>query len=140
MPQLADNSAKSASGFIEMNNPLLVSWDEIREMVASGLCEVASHGHRHQNLARAETMAAWFELAESRRLIGDRMGTVPATFVYPFGASNREVDLLTQRAGYSAAFTAWAGAAKHDSPRYRIPRVGMARGLTMGEIAHLWND
>jgi peptidoglycan/xylan/chitin deacetylase (PgdA/CDA1 family) len=63
------------------------TWSELREMVASGRVQVASHSHRHLDLRR-DDVDVEFEAAHSKLLLEQNLGCRISTFVYPFGSVN----------------------------------------------------
>ncbi len=68
----------------------LCTWEELKEMQASGRVHCASHSHTHANMADAETDVEG-ELLNSSRLMTQELGETPVSFVYPYGATNRGV-------------------------------------------------
>lgn len=109
-----------------------VTWDQIREMQASGLVEIASHTEdlHHGTLANPQgnvepaALARRFDAAsgtyesdaEYRRRIHDDLvrsadvietetGKRPRTLVWPYGATNTETEAIARRAGYDFTFS-----------------------------------
>ena len=109
-----------------------LTWPRVRAMMATGLCEVASHGHTHSALARMGKNLRRDELGLSRELIGARTGLAPSSFVYPMGSFSEHVIAEARELGYRAAFTAVGQVITHDTPRFRVPRF-MVKG---GADAH----
>jgi peptidoglycan/xylan/chitin deacetylase (PgdA/CDA1 family) len=58
-----------------------LSWDQIREMVESGLCTVGNHSHSH---VRPEELTA-FELDACSAAAQTHLGVTPQHFAYPWG-------------------------------------------------------
>lgn len=65
--------------------PLPVTWEQAREMVASGLVGIGAHTHSHVDLTRLPTATVRDEVERSRRLIEDRVGVPARHFAYPWG-------------------------------------------------------
>lgn len=89
--------------------------------------EIGSHGLAHVHLTRLDAAAAEREVAESRRLLGDLIGSPIAGYCYAYGDHGaREVDLV-RAAGYEYAC---AVEPSHLRGRYALPRtyVGQADG------------
>lgn len=84
----------------------VMTWDQVREMVASGLCEVASHGHLHRRLVGLEGRRLFEELELSWQLIEREIGRAPVAYLYPLGAYDRRAAAEVERVGYRAAFRA----------------------------------
>ncbi len=118
-------------------NAPVMTWDQVREMVASGLCEIASHGHMHRRLVGLEGKRRWEELELSRDLIRERVGEPPVAYFYPLGAYDPPSAEAVEKAGYRAAFRATgapiaAGAGSH----FWLPRVSIFHGESAGVLAH----
>ncbi|MFO0661792.1 MAG: polysaccharide deacetylase family protein [Polyangiaceae bacterium] len=107
------------------------TWDMVRDMLSSGLCEIASHSHTHPNLARLSPTAIRRELQTSRDLIEKNTGIRPASLFYPMGSFNKAV-LDISATMYEAGFVAVGAPVKPTTPRYRIPRYEM--GNTVGLV------
>lgn len=123
---------------IEVGDPLVLQWTEVREMIDSGLCEVASHSHVHGYMDKMTDEQNQRELDLSRQLIEQKAGVRPRAFVYPFGSVSVHVQRLTEEAGYELGFAARGPVAKADSPRYNVPRTGIFRGIKLGLFPRLW--
>lgn len=104
-----------------------LSWAHLNEMLASGLCEIASHGHTHAALTGLKDDEMDFELNHSRDLITAHTGVVPEAFIYPLGAFNERVVSRVENARYRAAFTAVGFPVGAASSPFRINRFKMQR-------------
>jgi hypothetical protein len=62
------------TAFIDQPGQVTLSWEQIREMLASGLCELASHGHRHRRLGPLDARRTREELELSREIIERETG------------------------------------------------------------------
>lgn len=96
-----------------------VTWDELREMTASGLVEVANHSYdmHTQNQGRkgtakkqGESVAAYqqllsADLQRAQERFQEELGQAPTAFAYPFGAVSGEAMEVLQSLGFEAAFT-----------------------------------
>lgn len=123
----------------EPKNAPVMTWDQVREMVASGLCEVASHGHMHRRLTVLSGRLRAEELETSRDIIRARLGTAPSVYFYPLGAYDPVAAKAVEKAGYRAAFRATgapiaAGAGSH----FWLPRVSIFHGESAGVLSHFY--
>jgi peptidoglycan/xylan/chitin deacetylase (PgdA/CDA1 family) len=107
-----------------------MSWDKVREIMASGLCEVASHGHTHRALGNLPIHLVRFEAERPRDLIEQKLGFRPETFFFPMGSANAGARAEVERAGYRAAFGAVGARITDTTPRFMIPRFGVTRDTT----------
>jgi peptidoglycan/xylan/chitin deacetylase (PgdA/CDA1 family) len=132
---VAINTAAMEGGY-----PNTMSWGSVREMMASGLCEVASHSHIHGHMDRLTNARNQSEATLSASIIEARTGVRPDAFVFPFGAHNERVRRTVEGAGYRAAFEVGGVAARASSPRFRVPRVTITRSMTLTNFAKLFGD
>lgn len=104
----------------------MLSWDQVREMVASGLCEVGSHGHEHKSIIYFSDERAVRELETSRDILERETGQRPEAFFYPLGSFDARTSALVQKVGYRAAFKATGAPLGLDCcDLYALPRVGI---------------
>ena len=99
------------------------TWEELREMSASGCVQIASHSHRHPDLRRVETDID-METTHSKSLLEQNLKCQVSTFVYPFGSVNARVHGAVMR---HYAFAMRVGSACNGSwfPRRQpLCRVG----------------
>ncbi len=108
-----------------------VRWDQLREMVDSGLCEIASHSHTHRMMAPMDDRVAATELEISRQQIEEHTGYRPTVFFYPMGSQNKRIRRLTARVGYRAAFVAWGAPVRRTTRRFGLPRYAVEKGTGM---------
>lgn len=82
----------------------IVSWEDLRSAAASGI-EIGSHGMSHRILTRIPDEEARREIGDSRRTIGERLGTAPRLFAYPNGDRSKKIKEIVREAGYAFAFS-----------------------------------
>lgn len=127
-----------------------LSWDQVREMVASGLVEVASHsyalhrgvlGNPQGNEQPAATTRIYDpatrryeddatyrrrvrdDLERSARLIERETGKAPRAIVWPYGRYNGTTQQLARELGMPLMLTLEGGVNEADAPLERIRRV-----------------
>jgi peptidoglycan/xylan/chitin deacetylase (PgdA/CDA1 family) len=79
-----------------------VSWDELRELQASGW-EIGSHTCSHPHLTRCDDASLQRELQESRATCEQEVGQPCRSLAYPFGDLDARVERAAADAGYAAA-------------------------------------
>lgn len=106
----------------EQDRPLYshVTWEQIREMTASGVWEVANHsydlhhagdGGRHgTKKLKNETAEAYqamlrADLQKAQELLTTQAGATPTAFAYPFGAISPEATAVLRELGFRITFT-----------------------------------
>ena len=115
-----------------------VTWEHVRAMVASGLCEIESHSHIHGHMDRLTVETNRREAEISRSILEARVGVRPEAFVFPFGGNDARARRVIEEAGYRAAFAAWGREVTTASPRFALPRVGVGRDTTLASFARLF--
>lgn len=105
-------------------------WEELAEMLASGLVEAQPHtmSHPNFNTERArrspEDFAAFVhrQLVDCREILRARLGGRQDILAWPYGVHGPDLEEAAQAAGYVAAFALGGTAVRPDSPRYAMPR------------------
>lgn len=85
-------------------DPELLSWEQVREMSASGLVSFASHGATHRRLRDLSEKDVTAELVQSKQALEKFFGKPVISFCYPFGAFDSRVRPLVFKAGYKLDF------------------------------------
>ena len=95
-----------------------MSWEQLAEMVDSGLCTVGNHTHRHvppESLSEPE-------LDDCTAIIESRLGVRPSHFTYPWGVAVPTMEgALRQR--FRSASTGRIGRNTPGTNRLRLARV-----------------
>lgn len=102
-----------------------VSWDEVREMHASGI-ECGAHSVSHYNLAAISPECLHRELADSRAAIETQTGAAVVSLAYPFGGHEHHseaVRMAAQTAGYQFGLSYVEGI----NPLAALDRYGLRR-------------
>lgn len=73
------------------------TWDELREMVGSGVVKIASHSVNHLDMRKLDTNSLEYELKQSKIIIEEKLGSICDTFVYPYGAYDNRVLEVTKK-------------------------------------------
>lgn len=87
--------ALASEGIYDKVSPAL-TWDEIGEMVSTGLLTVGAHTHSHLDLRQATTEQVDGEISVSNALIVDRLGIDPKHFAYPWGYWSEAADSIVK--------------------------------------------
>lgn len=72
------------------------TYTELREMVSSGLVQIASHSHSHVNLLE-QGVNLEQELAGSQAILREKIGVPVESFVFPFGKYNPSILTLAKQ-------------------------------------------
>lgn len=82
-------------GFFESKAPFC-TWEEIREMVASGYVEVASHSYAHKNVTFS-FVDLEEEVVTSKHILQEKAGQIVSSFIYPFGRWDERVHTFIEQ-------------------------------------------
>lgn len=88
---------------------LALTWDELAEMLSSGLLTVGSHTQSHPMLTKIPTEEVRQELLESKNLIEQHLSTSVNHFSYPHSAYNMEIANELRLIGYKSATLGYGG-------------------------------
>jgi peptidoglycan/xylan/chitin deacetylase (PgdA/CDA1 family) len=104
----------------------MMSWEEARAMVASGLVTMGAHEVTHRNLKHLPLAEAREEISASRRTLERELGTAVDFFAYPFGNPANDytpaVKEAVREAGFKAAFSVVLGLVSPGDDLFELPR------------------
>jgi peptidoglycan/xylan/chitin deacetylase (PgdA/CDA1 family) len=70
---------------------IFCSWDELRELVNSGIVTIASHGYSHCDMSKnIDENSIYKEVVTSKLILEEKLKTKINIFVYPYGKSNNK--------------------------------------------------
>lgn len=117
-----------------------LTWDELRELAASGLVAIGSHAHTHRSMGLMPLADAHVEMTESRRSLTENLGTDVVSFAYPFGTRsdfNDATDRALAEAGYEVAFSSIHGTVRRGMAPISLPRIKVEGGESLHMFAAL---
>lgn len=126
-------------------SPYALTWDQIREMQASGLVDIQSHTYWHPDFRKekahrsAQDYAAFTDsqLTLSRKKLDAELGIHVDLLAWPYGIVDNDLEITARRTGYRAAF-GYDSKLAHlgDDPMeiHRIPISDSERGATFGAL------
>ena len=97
-------------------------WEQLSEMVASGLCTVGNHTHTH---VRPEELTV-DELDACTAAVEEHLGITPRHFTYPWGVSVPDIEPAL-RARFRSSSTGQLGRNTPGVDRMRLRRVPVRR-------------
>ncbi len=107
-----------------------LTWQQLRELKATGLFDIQSHTYWHPNFARekrrllpsAYKLFVDTQLINSRKALEGHLGGKVNLLAWPFGIHDSELEERARKAGYIAAFTLERRAARSGDNPMAIPR------------------
>lgn len=104
-----------------------LTWDQVGEMLTSGLMTLGAHTHTHLDFRTAGTEQIEHELGTSDELIRTRTGVTPHHFAYPWGYWSQAGDAAV-RSRYATATVGTGAPITADSDPMLLNRVAVQRG------------
>ncbi|WP_328870298.1 polysaccharide deacetylase family protein [Streptomyces sp. NBC_00287] len=114
----------------------MLDWDQVRELAAAGV-EIGGHSHTHPQLDQLPDDRLRRELILCKEIVSDQLGTVPASFAYPYGYSSRRVREAVRETGYAQALAVGNGLARRKQGPYALRRVTVRRSTGAEEFQRL---
>jgi len=123
-----DQIVEACGGDVATDRPVMMSWDQAREMRDAGMT-IGGHTVHHYNLPCQSTDTVRMEIEDSKAAIEEALGETIEHFAYPNGRTSRHFEARSARAaseaGYRSAVTSLIGPASPRYSRYCIPRLGV---------------
>lgn len=118
------------------NASYALTWDQLRQMQASGLVDIQSHTYWHPNFKierRRRTPADYaafvdMQLRKSKATLEARVGQPVTLLAWPFGIVDPELEAAAKRDGYTAAFAFAGGPARPGEDVFALPRIPIEDG------------
>lgn len=112
------------------NASYAMTWEEIREMQATGLVAIGSHTYWHPNFKVEKRRLApdayaalvTMQLEKSRATLKRRLGVETDILAWPFGITDLDLQAAAHRAGYQAALALGERIAGDQDPALALPR------------------
>ncbi|HET7831334.1 MAG TPA: polysaccharide deacetylase family protein [Gallionella sp.] len=112
------------------NAPYALTWEQLRELRATGLFDIQSHTYWHPNFMREKRQLSpadydrlvEMQLTKSKRVLEMRLGTKVDLLAWPYGLYDRDLEERARKAGYIAAVTMERRSARDDDDPMAIPR------------------
>ena len=103
----------------------MLSWDEAREMQASGLIRFGAHTVNHEILDQISLLKAKEEICNSREELERQMGSTVKTFAYPNGNHSDSIRMFLKESGLNIAVTTHKGFFERGMSSLQIPRIAI---------------
>lgn len=116
-----------------------LSWEEIREMKASGLVEIGAHTVNHWRLTHLPDARARQEIDEAKTMLEKEAGPI-RYFAYPHGVSGDYSETHRTQAvaaGYEAIFTALHYTVTPKTDPTAVPRLGIGSDMSLNDVVYL---
>lgn len=111
-----------------INNPNYLTWDQIKEMLGSGLVEIYNHTWSHYNLSGASKEKITEEIMLAQKQIKEYSGKTVNIFSYPYGSENNSVYEVLRTNNFVAGFSTIPGSIQCDSFILGLHRTRVGNG------------
>ncbi len=101
---------------------LSLSWNQLKEMVSSGLCTIGCHSMTHPGLTRIPKDQVQWELTESRRVIESHLPVRVKHFSYPHSMESMDIQALLKETGYRSATLGYGGTVRKGDNLFKLNR------------------
>ncbi len=110
---------------IDEKSSSILSWDQIREMLAGGGVTIGHHSGAHQHMPQASEAANAADIAKASARFKEELGMQPNLFAYPYGEYSRRDRNQIAALGFKAAFGQHSGVVHSGADRFALPRFAM---------------
>jgi peptidoglycan/xylan/chitin deacetylase (PgdA/CDA1 family)/GT2 family glycosyltransferase len=100
----------------------LLEWDEIRELQMEGI-EFGSHSLSHRVLTELPVQEVAREIAHSKKILEQGLGTHVRVLAYPYGASDNVIHHLAGACGFTCGLTCRMAPSQFDDLHLALPRI-----------------
>jgi peptidoglycan/xylan/chitin deacetylase (PgdA/CDA1 family) len=114
-----------ADGSLPPNGESFLSWDEIKELAASGT-QVGSHTCSHPKLPDLPFEELRRELADARTAIASHVAQEGIPLSYPYGQTSEVISELAESLGYCCGITDTLGPNGEDADVFALTRTVIA--------------
>lgn len=109
-------------------NGFFLDWNDILEMDQYGI-NIGSHTHSHAIFDCCDSRTIFYELNESKRIIGKKLKKNTDLFCFPNARYNVTDHVQLQKAGYNYGFILRNLPLRKDGSRFFVPRVLMNESI-----------
>lgn len=107
---------------LSLTKQLSLSWQQLRDMLSSGLLTIGSHSCSHPALTLLSDNELEEELIRSATRIKEQLCVEVCHFSYPHSIQNERVQQAVKQAGYKSATIGFGGSIRKGDNPYCLPR------------------
>lgn len=106
-----------------LGNSGYMSWENLKEMVNSGLVYAYDHTWSHYSIPKGPYEKVEQEIMMAKKQLEEQLGKPVVIFTYPYGPSSPEAIEILKKNGFLAAFTTVQSNIQCDSYIYTLKRT-----------------
>lgn len=118
-----DQTGARSDGWIESDDTLCLSWNEVQALAQQYDVEFGSHTCTHSRLTTLAAEDAARELRESQAAIAGHLDQPAISFAYPYGDYSADVSARARECGYSCALTTDEGVNDLETDEFALRRT-----------------
>ncbi len=99
-----------------------MTWDQIKELEASGLATIGNHSHSHEYLIDWSDNEIKSDLLTSIKIFKNKLGYSPKIFSYPFGEYSSNLKKIVSDLNFKFAFGQHSGVIDQTKDFLELPR------------------
>ncbi len=88
-----------------LNNSGYMSWDNLREMVGSGIARAYDHTWSHYSLPQGDEKKIEMEIMTAKNQLEQNLGIKVNIFTYPYGSNDQKTVNVLRKNGFIGAFS-----------------------------------
>lgn len=121
---MAEVMHEMTSSMPDMNltKELAISWEQLKEMVDSGLCTIGAHTSSHPGLTRLDVKLAQMEIKESKEVIEQNLGIPVNHFSYPHSMYDDKIVDILKEEGFSSSAVGYGDRIRKGDNLYLLNR------------------
>jgi peptidoglycan/xylan/chitin deacetylase (PgdA/CDA1 family) len=119
-----------------IGRPPYMSWEQLKEVAAAGM-EIGSHSLTHRPPASLTPAELRTEMADSRKLLEDRLGRAVLSASSPTGFFNPRMPLIVREIGYRALCIGRIALWRDLDDPYCIPRIPVKQATGPGDFRRM---
>jgi peptidoglycan/xylan/chitin deacetylase (PgdA/CDA1 family) len=102
---------------------IVLDWERLAEMRASGVVDVYSHTRSHVKCGRVPEDVVAEEILSAKKTLEDRLGSPCPYLCWPYGKFTPRATAIAREAGYEAAFTTRHDVVRRGVDPFDLPRI-----------------
>ena len=115
------------------NNPDYLSWEQVKEMYASGVVGFGAHTYTHPSMKEIGKIDPQLEFDKANAVFEEHMGFAPEDFCYPFGYFSAESnEYVATKTSYKRIYTSQYTYSYPLHDRIVFGRCGISNNETFG--------
>ncbi|HBF35034.1 TPA: hypothetical protein DDW35_10790 [Candidatus Sumerlaeota bacterium] len=122
-----------------VGTPGYVTWEQLREMADAGM-GIGSHGKTHRFLSTLTPLEQRLELADSRKVLEEKLGREIRALSLPGGRSNADTLATARDCGYKTVFTSSPGLPVALGGLWMVGRIAMRPNWTAEKMRVFLDD